>query len=87
MGTTKAMIVGWFDAGVEENKRWMIIACDTFDYEDYPIYIEDDVDKFYESFDGHNGQNMQRIMEVYDLHEEKAMQLCEHRCRNEPKRP
>lgn len=42
------------------------MVCDSFDYEDYPVYAET-VAEFDLAYDAHNGKNMQRIMEVYDL--------------------
>lgn len=66
MATTVGDLKLWFDAGLDEGARYMIIVCDTFDHDDYPIYVRLD-DDFYEKYDGHDGKNMQRIMEVYDL--------------------
>ena len=55
----------WFAAGVEAKASHMIVVCDTFDYEDYPVYAG--LDNFWRLYDEHDGKNMQRIMEVYDL--------------------
>jgi CO dehydrogenase nickel-insertion accessory protein CooC1 len=71
----------WFDRGVEEGADYMIVVCDTFDYEDYPVYAT--AAEFKEKYESHNG--MQRIMEVYDLHRDKAEQLRERRAMNLPK--
>lgn len=30
----------WFDAGKEDNASHMIVATDSFDMEDYPIYVQ-----------------------------------------------
>lgn len=51
----------------------MIVVCDTYDYEDYPVYCSKE--DFKEKFMSHNGVNMQRIMEVYDLEEPKEKQM------------
>lgn len=83
MATSKNEIGDWFDVGKSLGKDFMIIACDTFEYEDYPIYCtKDEVRPKYNS---HNGQNMQTVMEVYDLNMDKNVQLKMQRCFNLPK--
>lgn len=81
MATTKKMISDWFDRGVKENATHMIVACDTFDWEDYPVYVKptetvrDEVAKY-------NGPNMQKVMEVYDLKRDRDEQLNQGRAYN-----
>ena len=68
------MIAGWFRRGVSEEKAdYMIVVCDTFDYEDYPVYVS--TDEFWKKHKEFDGNNMQRIMEVYDLKQPMAPQL------------
>jgi hypothetical protein len=78
MATSKFEISSWFDRGVKQGATHMIVVCDTFDHEDYPCYAEspEDAQKVY---DEHNGPNMQRVMEVYDLRMDKASQLAKYR--------
>ena len=38
--TTNTDIGEWFDDGVELGASHMIIVCDTFDHEDYPVYVK-----------------------------------------------
>lgn len=78
MGTTKEDIGTWFDEGVQQGATHMIVVCDTFDYEDYPVYVKpgEDVREKYEQY---NGKNMQRVMEVYSLKKSKESQLDERR--------
>lgn len=71
---TKQEISDWFDCGVKENATHMIVVCDTFDYEDYPIYAANGSD-CKEIVGMVNGKNMQRIMEVYDLKQDKQEQM------------
>lgn len=63
--TTASEIRVWFKKGVEQGATHMIVVCDTYDHEDYPVYVAEEA--FYEVYDQYNGVNMQRIMEVYDL--------------------
>lgn len=69
----------WFDEGVAQGARWMIVACDTFDWEDFPAFVTGDDtavrQKAAELRHGHN-----KIMEVYDLAADKAKQLAMGRC-------
>lgn len=61
----------------------MIVVCDSFDYEDYPVYVKKGEDvraKHKEYIDGKH--SMQRVMEVYSLNQDKEKQLNEHRAFN-----
>lgn len=65
-------------ASLEDIKRWVkegarkksnthvLIVCDCFDYDDYPVYVtkDQDVRKVAQE---HNGPNMTKLMEVYSL--------------------
>jgi len=75
--TTREMIERWFDSGVEQSKRHMVIVCDTFDHEDYPVFTDTDQDCI--TMVKAPG-DMQRIMEVYDLRLDKQTQLNAKRC-------
>ena len=78
MTTTKQEISDWFDIGIEKGATHMIIVCDTFEYEDYPVYVMP-----YENVAGRkleiNGYNMQRVIEVYSMKLDKQMQMDENR--------
>lgn len=66
MATSVAQLTEWFEAGkaIPENTH-MIIVCDTYDWEDYPVYVtkDQDVRKVYAE---HHQVNMQKVMEVYN---------------------
>lgn len=83
MATTKQDIRLWFDRGKSEAFEFMIVVCDTFDHDDYPVYCHSN--NFDEKYTQHNGKNMQEIMEVYDLSMEREGQLNEHRAFHYPK--
>ena len=79
--TTKAEIKTWFEDGEGIAATHMIVMCDTFDYEDYPIYVLPGEDaKAIAEFK--NGSNMQRVMEVYNLSLPMQSQLDERFCFN-----
>ncbi len=78
MAATKEDIEGWVDEGIAQGATHVVIVCDDFDYEDYPVYVMPSQNA-QEVVDGHNGVNMQRVMEVYDLSLSIEDQLLEHR--------
>ncbi len=67
MAASKADLKRWFTEGVEKKATHMIVVCDTFDYDDYPVYVArgEDVE---EKAAKYEGKNMQTVMEIYNLH-------------------
>lgn len=81
MATSKQDIQRWFERGVADKATHMIVVVDTFDYDDYPVYVgawESAAGKVAE----YNGKSMQRVIEVYDLRKAMQPQLDEHRSFN-----
>ena len=76
--TTKEDIKRWLENGKTKNATHVIVVCDTWDYEDYPIYVKKGED-VHEIYDNHNGKNMQKVMEVYNLSMDIEKQLNEGR--------
>jgi hypothetical protein len=56
----------WFDRGVCENATHLIVVCDTYEYEDYPVYVMPGTD-VRQKADEYSEESMQRVMEVYVL--------------------
>ena len=59
----------------------MIVVCDTFDHDDYPVYVKKG-QHVREIEAEYNGKNMQCVMEVYNLKKSIKKQLAEHRSFN-----
>jgi len=78
MGTTVEDIKGWLKRGADEGATHLIVACDTFDYSDYPVFVSP-TESVAEKAAEHNGKNMQKVMEVYDLSMDLDKQLAEPR--------
>lgn len=81
MAATREDISGWFDDGLKQGARHMIVVCDTFDHDDYPVFTlsdEECVSKYKAPGD------MQRVMEVYDLRADKGEQMNERRAMRLP---
>ncbi len=86
MGISRRDLENWYNQGVQDKKTHMIVVCDTFDWEDFPVYVKKD-QNFYSVYDQYSGgKNMARIMEVYDLNANKQDQMDEHRANNLPSR-
>lgn len=66
MAASKQEISEWFDSGVRQQATHMIVVCDTFDCEDYPVYVEKGKDP-HDVAKEYDNKDMQRIMEVYSL--------------------
>lgn len=81
MAATKEDITRWFKEGKRQKATHMIVVCDTFDYDDYPVYVKKTED-VHEICKKYNGQNMQRIMEVYKLSMSMENQLSQERVFN-----
>lgn len=92
MAATRDEIAQWFREGLGQGATHLIVVCDTFDYEDYPVYVmpgESSVDVAREhGKDDHNGvptlpnADMEKVMEVYALHLGMDAQLAEDRAFN-----
>lgn len=80
MAATKSDIRFWLERA-DKGATHMIVVCDTYDHEDYPVYVEthQDVRKVEAEF---NSKNMQRVMEVYNLKMDIETQLNQHRSFN-----
>ncbi len=71
----------WLNQGAEQGATHMIVVVDTWDHEDYPVYVKPG-ENVREIADKYDGKEMQRIMEVYDLSKDHELQLSEHRAFN-----
>jgi hypothetical protein len=80
-------IENWFDRGVEDKATHLIVACDTFDHDDFPVYVlgGDDFWSVYGRY-ANKPDQMLRVMEVYDLSADKQNQLMEFRAWHLPPR-
>lgn len=81
MAASKQDIRGWLEHGKKLGCTHVIVACDTYDWDDYPVYVYpgQDVRAVYND---RNGQNMQKVMEVYNLSMDLDAQMEEARTFN-----
>ncbi len=78
---SKFQIREWLNEGLAQGATHVIIVCDTFDYDDYPVYVMSgqDARKIKEEYDG---KGMQKVMEVYKLSMDLETQLAQFRSFN-----
>lgn len=80
MGTTQEEIRQWLERGKKQNATHVVVVCDTYDWEDYPVFVTvgQDVHKTVKAY----SKDMQKVMEVYNLNMDLEIQLREHRSMN-----
>lgn len=78
MSTSKDELRAWFREAKALGATHMIVVCDTFSHEDYPVTVKpgENVREIAKHFDG---VGMQRIMEVYAMHLDEDAQMNEGR--------
>ena len=80
MSANKAKIWTWIESAQESNTHVLIVR-DTFDNENYPVYVEEDEDanervKFF------NDKQMSKVDEVYNLKMDHKKQINSRRAWN-----
>lgn len=79
--TTQTEIAEWFDEGVAKGAAYMLVLCDTYDWDDYPVYASSaDEATRRAKYPG----EMQKLMEVYNLSMPRDEQLRQYRVMNLP---
>lgn len=77
MAASRQEISEWFDRGLKGKHSYMLVVCDTFDWDDYPVFTDTD-DECLSKYD--KPGDMQTVMEVYNLKDDKESQMNERRC-------
>lgn len=68
MSATREDVNRWIDKAKQEDYSYIISVCDTFEYDDYPVYcktIEDVKDK-YSKYDNNNMQRINEVIRIND---------------------
>ena len=67
----------WLQSAKAMGSTHMLVVCDTYDWEDYPVFVgvDQDINERIEHF---HGPNMQKVMEVYSMSEDLEEQLEKH---------
>jgi hypothetical protein len=77
-------ISSWFNHGIAQQAVFMLVVCDTYDHEDYPVFASDDAEAM-ELINEYRADTWSQLMEVYDLRLDKAEQMSKTRAWNMPK--
>ena len=56
----------WIRTAKEKGVKYIISVCDTFDYDDYPVYCKDDAELL-EKQSRYDNVNMQKINEIIEV--------------------
>jgi gamma-glutamylcyclotransferase (GGCT)/AIG2-like uncharacterized protein YtfP len=80
MAATKQEIIGWIEKAQRAKASHLIVATDTYDYEDYPVEVQP-TDNVHEEVLRISQSSMQKVTEVYSFtgRHDVALQLTEHR--------
>ncbi len=81
MSTTQKDIKEWLQRAKKNKATHVIVVCDTFDWEDYPVEVKS-TENIHKRIAEYDGKNMQKIMEVYNLNLDIEKQLNEGRSYN-----
>lgn len=60
------LLDGWIARGLRLGATHMLVMCDTFSYEDYPVYVQPG-QSLYEVESEYSCKEMQRIVDTVDL--------------------
>lgn len=66
MAVSRSEFEEWKIQGRNQGAKYMISVCDTFSYDDYPVYVMPG-ESLEERKRKYDGNNMQRINEVVEL--------------------
>ncbi len=73
MTATRKDVDGWIEAAKEIGATHIISVCDTFSYDDYPVYVMPGEDLEKKKIE-YNGKEMQRINEVITINGDEAIE-------------
>ena len=69
MAATREDVDRWIETAKEKNYKYIISVCDTFDWDDYPVYVTKKSDLMNE-YKLHQGINMQRVNEIICINDD-----------------
>lgn len=69
MAATRNDVDRWIETAKSRGCKYIISVCDTFDYDDYPVYCED-LNKLIMRVDHYDGADMQIINEIIRINDD-----------------
>ena len=73
MAARRADVDRWIQTAIERKLEFIISVCDTFDWDDYPVYCKDKNDLIL-NIDRYDGVDMQRINEIIQIKDSIAIE-------------
>jgi hypothetical protein len=72
MAATIEDVNRWIVTAKKQGAKYIISVCDTWDYDDYPVYVmpKDDLNEIKKKY---SGVDMQRINEIIELKEDGSV--------------
>ena len=79
MAADKPIIITWLEEAKQAGATHLIVVCDTYDYDDYPVSVMPDENV--KEIEASHNKDMKQVMEVYSLTGKYkiADQINEHR--------
>ena len=69
MAATREDVNRWIDTAKKKGCKYIISVCDTFDWDDYPVYIKDK-NELILRIDDYDNVNMQKINEIIRINDD-----------------
>ena len=69
MAANRQDVNGWIQRAINNKCQYIISVCDTYDWDDYPVFCENKGQVLKESIQ-YNGVNMQRINEIIRINDD-----------------
>jgi hypothetical protein len=68
MAANRNEVDEWIDTARKDKMKFIISVCDTYDWEDYPVYCKDKKELL-EVYNNYDRVNMQKINEIIQVEE------------------
>lgn len=81
MATNITDLTQWLAIGNKNENSHMIVVTDTYDYEDYPVFVDHGTN-IHDEVKKQNSKDMTKVTEVYSYNLPLEAQLAEHRAYN-----
>ena len=72
--TTKIELRAQFEYGKRCGANYLIMVCDQFEWEEYPVYVDSE-ENIFDCISYYRHSPMQQIMGIYDLNQDRDEQL------------
>lgn len=72
MAASRTDVDRWIKTAIQQKCSYIISVCDTYDYDDYPVYCKD-LSEVHEKSNRYNGTNMQRINEIIRINQDGSV--------------